>query len=195
MGGWEVWLAGTAPGQCCTRVTPWLPLLSLLETAQESRCHLCHLVHNHRPHRLLNKAILDCQVHFLSLFPLLCSANVKCKPSERGLQLVFFFFFNMLPHWHRNWQNMYVKAGTLCRAVHQVLSLLSPVTPLTVCLFDILFLQSANSRGLMQLCWKVKEGTGSPTSFNLKHLVWLFFLSAECASGLSFGGLVINTAV
>lgn len=80
MGEWEVWHAGTAPALCCTQVTPWLPLLSLLEVAQESRCLLCHLLHSHRPQRLLNKAIFDFQVHFLSLFlrPMR-SANVKCK--------------------------------------------------------------------------------------------------------------------
>lgn len=81
---------GRVAGVTC-RHSPWSALYlgdSMTATlvaagncTRESRCLLCHLLHNHRPHRLMNKAILVFQVHFLSLFPLMWSANVKCTPS------------------------------------------------------------------------------------------------------------------
>lgn len=52
----------------------------------------------------------------------------------------------------------------------------SPMTPLTMYPSELLCLRSADAWGPMQLCWGVSvEGTGSPTSFHLKHLAWLFF--------------------
>lgn len=76
----------------------------------------------------------------------------------------------------------HLKAGTKCSAAQKVLSLLSQLAwdshlwwPLLYIL-QTLFLQSANAWGPVQLCWGVTvERIGSPTTFNLKHLVWLFF--------------------
>lgn len=90
----------------------------------------------------------------------------------------------MFSYWHRNradstpesWHNMQCcpESPLLAVPAH---TRHSPVTPLTTYPSELLFLQSADARGPMQLCWGVTvEGIGSPTSFNLKHLAWPFFL-------------------
>lgn len=194
--GCKVWHAGTIPGQCWTRVTLWLLCLSLLETTQESCPSLLH--HPRHNSRLFKKKTFQT---FRFIFHLCFPWHDLLMSSEtlvRGIYNCFVLNFLLLtpkPCWEHTWK--LAQHGVLSRNSSPCSDEAVPQdTPYHV--FFRAFVSTfswcmrSHAALLGSICGRHWKSHQFPfETFSLTF----FFPSSECASGLSFGGLVVNAPV